>query len=93
MHNQISFFESYIVYKIMAVMKVETDSIARITVSLIGWAVILVIMYIKTFKTNIIVFVGNVVMFLLSHWPIMFTVMVGSLILTESKENVQITDK
>ena len=39
----------------MAVMKVETD----ITESLIGQAVILVIMYFKTFKTDGIVFISN----------------------------------
>ena len=41
----------------------EIDIIARITVSLIGRAVILVIMYVETFKTDIIVFnvLGGVV--------------------------------
>jgi len=39
--------------RIMAVIKVETDIITSITVSLIGRAVILVIMYVETFKTDV----------------------------------------
>ena len=37
-------------------MKVETDIIASITVSIAGGSVILVIMFVKTFKTDIIGF-------------------------------------
>ena len=40
-------------YRISAVFKVETDIIASI-----GRAAILVIMYVKVFKTGIIVFIG-----------------------------------
>jgi hypothetical protein len=39
-------------YRIMAAMKVETDIIANITSSLKGWAVALVIMHVKNFKTD-----------------------------------------
>ena len=48
----------------MAALKVKTDIITRIAVSLIGEAVILVIMllYVKTFKTEVIVFICNVIM-------------------------------
>jgi hypothetical protein len=42
-------------YRITTVMKVETDIIA---VSPIGHDLILVIMYVETFKTDVIVFVG-----------------------------------
>jgi hypothetical protein len=49
-------------YRIMAVPKVETDNIT------IGLVVILVIMYVVTFITDIIVFIGNITMFLTSHF-------------------------
>ena len=39
-------------YRIMAVLKVETDIITCITVSPIGWAVIPVIMHIETLKMD-----------------------------------------
>jgi hypothetical protein len=41
----------------MAVMKVETDITTSMTASQIGQ----VIMFIKTFKTDVIVFIGNVI--------------------------------
>jgi hypothetical protein len=40
-------------------MKIETDIITRITASLIGKAVILVIMYVEIFQTDVIVFISN----------------------------------
>jgi hypothetical protein len=43
-------------YRITAVLKVETDIIFSITVSPIGWAVVLVIIYVETFKTDILLF-------------------------------------
>ena len=43
-------------YRITAVLKVETDIIFSITVTLIGWAVVLVIIYVETFKTDILLF-------------------------------------
>jgi hypothetical protein len=50
-------------YKITAVLKVETDMIPNITESLTGQAVILVIMYVKTFNphfsANIIYGIAN----------------------------------
>ena len=48
----------------MGVMKIETYIISCITVSpidKIGQAVILGTLYAKTFKTNVIVFIGNIV--------------------------------
>jgi hypothetical protein len=50
----------------MAVMKVETDIIA----SQIRWAVILVTMYVEPFKPNVIFFIGNIKMGLMSLWLI-----------------------
>ena len=47
------------IYGIMAVLKAKTNIIASIVVSPIGRAVILVIMYVKTFKSDVIVFIGN----------------------------------
>ena len=85
--------------RIMAVLKVETDIITSMKTSLIGQAVILVIMCVKTFKTDVIVFIGNVIMCLTSHWLIVFSIRVHLSILTRSygetnyKEDIQITDK
>ena len=42
----------------MAALKVETDIITRIVASSIGRAVILMVMFAETFKTNVIVFIG-----------------------------------
>ena len=39
------------------------------------------IMYVKTFKTDVIFFIGKVVLCLTSHWPIIFSIKVNSLIL------------
>jgi hypothetical protein len=47
-------------------MKVKTDIIASIAASPIGRVVILLIMYVETFKTVVIVFISNVVMCLMS---------------------------
>ena len=57
-------------------MKVETNIMWR--------AVILVIMYVKTFKTDIIDFIGQIRMCLMSHWLIIFCILVRSLIPTIS---------
>ena len=51
----------------MAVLKVETDIITSIAVSLIGRAVILVILYVDTFKTDVIVCIGYIIKCLTSH--------------------------
>ena len=47
-------------------MKVETDIIARITESPTGRAVMLVTMYVDTFKPDI-VFISNIIMCLISQ--------------------------
>jgi hypothetical protein len=46
-------------YRITAVLKVKTDIIASITASQTGGAVILVIMYVEIFKTDVIVLIGD----------------------------------
>ena len=48
-------------------MQVETDIITSIPTSLIGQAVILVIMYVGTFQTDVF---DNMIMRLMSHWPV-----------------------
>ena len=44
----------------MSVIKVKTDIIPSMGASLIGRVVILVLMCIKTFKTDIFVFIDNI---------------------------------
>jgi len=56
-------------YRITSVLKVETDIISSISVSPIWRAVILVIRSVDTFKSDVIVFIGDV-MCLTSDWPI-----------------------
>ena len=51
----------------MTVLKVETDIIASNAASLIGRAEILVIVYVKIFKTGFIVFISDVIMSLKSQ--------------------------
>ena len=70
--------------------KVETDIDTSIAVRLIGEAVILVIMYVKTFKTVAIVFIGNVKMHLMSRWLIIFSIRVSSFILTISLIEIKV---
>lgn len=53
-------------YRITAVVKVETDIFASITVSLIGRALILVIISVETFKADIILCINNIIMYLTS---------------------------
>ena len=45
------------IYRITAVLKVETDIIASIAASLTGRAVM---MYVEIFKTDVIVFIGDI---------------------------------
>ena len=52
---------------ITAVLKVETYIVTSISASLIGRAVILVIMYVETFKTDVIIVIGDIIMCLTSH--------------------------
>jgi len=54
------------IYRITAVLKVGTDIIVNIAACPTGRAVILVITYVKTFKTGVIVFIDKVKMCLTS---------------------------
>ena len=66
----------------MAALKVETD-VASIAASLIGWAGILVIMYVETFKMDVIGFLISIKpQNVTSHWPIFSSIRVNPLILT-----------
>ena len=51
----------------MSDLKIETDIITNIAASQIGRAEILVIMYVKNFKPDIIVVIGNDIMCWMSH--------------------------
>jgi len=51
-------------------LKVETDIIANICASPIGRAVIFVRMSVDTFRTDVIVFISDIVMCLTADWPI-----------------------
>ena len=48
-------------------MKVKIHIISNITASSIGRAVILVKMFVETFKTDLIVLICNIIMCLISH--------------------------
>jgi hypothetical protein len=49
-------------YRITAILKVETDIIANTSVSPIGRSVIFVIMSVDGFRTDVVVFIGDVIM-------------------------------
>ena len=54
-------------YRNATVLKDETDIFANITASLIGQAVILVNVYVETFKIDVIIFIGKVTMYFTPH--------------------------
>ena len=76
-------------YWIMTVLRVETDIIASITVSLNWRAVILLIKHAERLKT--VVFIGNIInkMCLTSHWSIIFRIMVSPLTLEISMGEIK----
>jgi preprotein translocase subunit SecB len=49
-------------YRVTAILKVETDIIANISASLVGQAGIFVIMSVEAFRTDVIAFIGCVIM-------------------------------
>ena len=53
-------------YRIMAILKVETDIIAKISVSLEERAGIFVIMSVMAFRTDVIVVISDVIMCFMS---------------------------
>jgi hypothetical protein len=44
-------------------------------------------MKVKTFKADVIVFIGNLMICLTSHWSIIFSIMVSSMIGPVNKKN------
>jgi hypothetical protein len=59
------FYSNY--YRITAILMVETDIITSIAVSQKGLPTTLVIIYVKTFKTDAIVFIDNDIICVTSH--------------------------
>ena len=66
-------------YRISAALKVEIDIITSIIASRTGSAVILVIMYVEILKAEVIDLLGDVIMCLISHCPIIDSITVSSL--------------
>ena len=62
-----SFNHIHYTYRITSVLKVERDIITSVAVNPIGRVVIVVIVYIETFKADVSVFIGNVIMCVTSH--------------------------
>lgn len=60
-------------HRITTLMAVETGIITSIAGSSIEQAVILVIMYVETFKIEVIVFISTIIKCLLSCRPIIFS--------------------
>ena len=94
---------------ITAVLKVETDLSLVSQSSLKGRAVIFVIMFVETFRADIIVFIGDIIMCFTSDWQINLHMRVTNwpnifvdqgqfsdsdfISGTHQRENVQIADK
>jgi len=72
--------------RITAVMKVEIDIITYISASPIQQAVILVIMYVKT---DVVVFISNIIICLRLHSQIIVSIKASLLILTRSLYEVK----
>ena len=72
-------------YRINAIMKVETDIFVSIAESLI----VIVIMYVETFKIEVVVFIGSVIMSLTSYWLITFSINGSMLILKISLNKIK----
>ena len=53
------------IWRIMTALKIETDIIVGIAASALARAVILVIVFVETFKIDIIVFIGSVILYLM----------------------------
>jgi hypothetical protein len=84
------------VYRISAVVKVETDIIISMAASSLGWAVILVILFDKTFRTSLIVFIGNNLMCFTSTDNLQHRSWFDdteNITRLDQRENITITDK
>jgi hypothetical protein len=57
-------------YRITVILKVETDIISDISASLIWRAGVFVIMSVKVLGTDVILFIGDVIICFMSDWPI-----------------------
>ena len=77
-------------YRTMSALKVETDIITSIAVSLIGRAVIPGTMYVRTLKTYVTVFIGIKLLNVMPHWPIFSSIRISALILTISLNEIKI---
>ena len=73
---------SHIIYRITAAFKVETDIITSIIESPIRRAGILVIMYVSTFKNDVIIFISIKGHNVTSCWMIFSSIRAGPLIWT-----------
>ena len=69
-------------YRITSVLKVEIYIIINVTASPIGRTVIFVVMHFETSKTDLIVFIGINRLNVTSHWPIISSLTISSLMLT-----------
>ena len=97
------------IYRITAILKVETNIIANISASPIVRARIYVMMSVEAFRTDVIVFISDVIMCFTSDWPINLCTRVKNwpnIFVNQSqfsdsdfvngihqRENVQFTDK
>lgn len=59
-----------------SVWRIETDIITRNAARLVERAATLVIMSVETFQSDRVIFIGNIVMHLMSHWSIIFSIRV-----------------
>jgi hypothetical protein len=78
-------------YEITAVIRVKTNIITNIAASPKGQTLIILIKYVLTFKSDVVF-----IMCLTSHWPIIFSIRSGWLVMTSlteiKRKNVQITN-
>ena len=70
-------------------MKVRTNIIVSITAGQTERAVILVIMYVKTFRTDVIVLISSIIICMTSHRLIIFSIMASLLILKISHDKIK----
>jgi hypothetical protein len=75
----------YCTHSIKIIIQHHIVIIANIAESQLEQAVILVIMYVETFKTDVVVFISNVIMGFTSNWPIIFSVRVSQLSISFSE--------
>jgi hypothetical protein len=90
----ITFLSTFNTYRITAKMKVETEIIANISAIPGGRAGIFVIMCVTAFRTDLIVFICDVIMCFTSDCPINLHMRVTNFISSNhQRENVQLANK